>query len=539
MKTTMERPPGTPASRTAASHAPARHGRSAAAQSAALLEDYPLQRAARERGEENPRVAQLQRYHDLANRAGPQRNAHGGGLALPPLLQRMPVADDTDVAAGAPVQRVLDPKGVVAAARGQGTQFKPRYLQVLRGMIQTFNQQDAGLGTKVRLHAQFSRLAAIETLVNSWIQTHSATMNEPDRAAAFALAAQIEAEHTRLIGLNLAAGHPLWTGLGRKDKTNVSIQKLWRSLSTNAGNIKIKDGPERVATLAGMAKLLQGAHGRSMLTELNRAQKDPTRNIRIGPDWKKEIEGTPAGADYKSGESGAIAYGSTQKEDDRSHSDNTGTGSYVQIAPGGSVPVTGLHDEPIPMPRYITLGHELGHALHNLRGTSQTVWGRAVNPLEQSLWSNPEELRNIEGEENPLRQEHQLPTRAYHKPPQTVALTKRRFALKQRLDVLLNKIPANLDAAVRARVPAIKLADDMIYAPGDPGPDWQDVKTLDLFEARIATGEKNVDEAIKAGPLPPPRRGMSTRSKVLLGVGVGLSVLAGASYLLSRFMKHT
>src|SRR5262249_48854568 len=124
---------------------------------------------------------------------------------------------------------------------------------------------------------------------------------------------------------------------------------------------------------------------------------------------------------------------------------NTGTGSFVQIAP--TVP-TALDDyssdtqgRALFSPHFVTLGHDLGHARHSLRGTAEApAWfhGHALEgqDLERQLWTDPEEYANIRGEENLIRAEQGLPERRYHATIRSGRATTHRFHLQAALDRL-------------------------------------------------------------------------------------------------------
>jgi hypothetical protein len=69
-------------------------------------------------------------------------------------------------------------------------------------------------------------------------------------------------------------------------------------------------------------------------------------------------------------------------------------------------------------PEFITLAHELGHAMHHLAGatTGQTTLDASMRPTgsKDTDWSNAEEVFTIMGIDNPIRREAGLDYRATH-----------------------------------------------------------------------------------------------------------------------------
>jgi hypothetical protein len=98
------------------------------------------------------------------------------------------------------------------------------------------------------------------------------------------------------------------------------------------------------------------------------------------------------------------------------------------------------------MPFFITLGHELGHAYHNLTGQICDAFilptGYPAEFAEQSLWSTPEEYQNITKNENPLRAKHGLPLRKYHRDYAAVCRVRRLKQLKERMEQVDQQIAA-------------------------------------------------------------------------------------------------
>ena len=233
--------------------------------------------------------------------------------------------------------------------------------------------------------------------------------------------------HINLSGRLAAHGHDMWLGdTNLSPKKEKQTQKLWHSLRTSSGNMKVEGSTAfKKQAMSGYLHMLRGNHGRGMLKELNKPQASVAHNIILSNNHLANytLDGKPGEHSAGSWASsiGDVRYGNKNGEN------GIGTGSYVQIQ-NTPPPATkgeyesGIHGEPIFAPKFVTLAHELGHARHNLRGkTKQNAWYgvHAQNPLngradEQGKWSNPEEHENITHEENPIRLEHNLPKRKYH-----------------------------------------------------------------------------------------------------------------------------
>jgi hypothetical protein len=127
-----------------------------------------------------------------------------------------------------------------------------------------------------------------------------------------------------------------------------------------------------------------------------------------------------------------------------------GTGSFVKLSEAHGADA-GLHlggrgGEAVLNPGHVTLGHELGHAAKMRAGALVPAADRDVFPAfgvdsepEQQLWTNPEELANIEGVENALRTEGGMTPRQYHKPRETVLQRRRLASTRAPLEALMRQ----------------------------------------------------------------------------------------------------
>ena len=286
-----------------------------------------------------------------------------------------------------------------------------------------------------------TELHAAEGEIHDWMRIHGHQATEHQRTTMMGYLNTLEDHHNALVNIQRQHDHPLWLPAGTSGNERQRANAVWNDVQHNRGNLKIhqSDPTFHTQALGDIAKLLQHQHGRDMLEELNADQGgQKNRQVRIGANWGPAF-GNMNRRDYKPGSWATPTIAGTQKHRPR-HTGvaNVGMGSFVQIDRTQRQPLTGEHDDKeIAMPHYITLGHELGHALHNLRGTSATE-AHAPNytnltSLEQQLWTKPEEHQNITQNENVIRHEHGLPRRAFHRPPQAVRTTRMKEDLENQI----------------------------------------------------------------------------------------------------------
>lgn len=343
-----------------------------------------------------------------------------------------------------PIQRVLDPKKLA----GLPHELRSR----LTESVERFNKRDSEkVGRREHeehLGSQFQELHDLERHANGYLRDNPHGVSDEARLGLFDFLRETEAHHVGLTAKSLKAGHDLWLPKSVKGKERERAQGLYRNIASGKSNIGISSDREafHYETLSGLGKLLQGQHGRDLIEELDAPQADKERRIEISDDFKGRFKQDP--------ESFALGQAAALRDEDRhtlkQGKANEGTGSFVRIYPEPPPKTigehqTGVRGEAIHAPSFITLGHELGHARQNLRGTAGTQsWfsgAQITDKSEQVRWSNPEEHRNITQDENALRAEHGLAPRRYHKTIDSQRSEVARSELTGQLEKLADGLP--------------------------------------------------------------------------------------------------
>ena len=287
-----------------------------------------------------------------------------------------------------------------------------------------------------------------EAEIHTWWRDHAHLATDQQRQQMAQHLHDLEDHHEGLTHEQLQHNHPLWLPAGTPLPEHVRANQVWGSVQANAGNLRITQGGAafREQTLASVARLLEHQHGRDMLHELDTNPHGAAHApIEIGADWSTAF--ALANREHQAGSWATPRVPDTQHHRRvDAHNAGPGVGSYVQIDRGGRESATGAHGTAVPMPYYLTLGHELGHALHNVQGTQaarpeDNPGFEALGHIEQTLWSNAEEHQNITAHENPLRTQHGLPLRSYHRPPEVVRATHMKNALRNRIDQVRADFP--------------------------------------------------------------------------------------------------
>ena len=306
---------------------------------------------------------------------------------------------------------------------------------------------------------------------------------------------------------------------GLDEKTVLKVKEVWEGILTGKSNIKLSTGGRfGDKMLARIAKLLQTSIGQQLLSELGKPQNDPSRQIRIVPNLPQDIDEGKKGSFAKPIEEKRLArslsesifgapvvrdqHGLVETEDTSGSPDDYpvvegrkqvndaimkgttkgvtwggtryrfggGQGSHVRIQDEkGSNVDKDLNK--IATPGFVTLGHELGHALRILRGGSlgtPTLYSEhakefgldpSLEGLDKAVWSDLEEFVNINEVENQIRQETGMSLRSFHAVKVTEILNKRTMTLM--LNQILDKVPHEYQTYVQGPIETV--SEQLLY----------------------------------------------------------------------------
>lgn len=436
--------------------------------------------------------------------------------------------------AAPPIQRKLSAEGL------EGQKIDSEVLSQLSKGIQAFNEGEGSeeKDPQKHIHGQIARLDAIERTANGWLRQEQDKADPKARQAIFGLLSQTEDHHTELIHQTIQGNHELWLpeSVGKDERGET--QELFRSLVTESGNVKIrsKNTEFRKQLHGSFAKLLEGKEGRSLLSDLNAPQKEEHRRILIDRDFSdKKFRQTEDGSQPE----GSFAEPIARLEHDQDlhgllsgSKANEGSGSYVRLADEPHPTQeddfqVGESGEPIHAPRYITLGHELGHARRALQGQSRPEFWDDTKSLDNALWRNPEEKTNISETENDLRKEHGLPLRKYHGTIGATRAETTRHELNAELDRITKiwkSTPEEEQSELLEKSKLQDLADKI---------DKGDMANPELVQ-QIRDGLKRAENELNPGILTRAGRFIGDNWKPLLAGGVGL---AATGYAIWRNWK--
>jgi hypothetical protein len=464
--------------------------------------------------------------HDIAKL--PVRDPHGGSAK-----------------AGTPIQRALDTSRLREA--GTGGQIGKLAKHLARGAAE-FNELEAsGAERQEQLHGQFAALHAVETRANAHLRDQRAGVAPEDRAALFDLLHQVDEHRTRLTARTLESGADLWLPQEVEGEDRQHAQDLWRSIAGGHGNLQVESATPgfREEALSSVGKLLQTPHGRGLLAELDAPQQKELRQVVVSEDFTKRFASLPEATHEEGSWAQPIskAHGLGNLHEDP----KAGTGSYVRIA--GDRPGTleehemGVEEEPIFAPRFITLGHELGHARHQLRGVSKNPVTGEPPSLDRLLWTEPEEKENITVEENRLREEHGLAQRQYHVSISAARAHRARFPLNQKLSELTESVPEELRGHLSDELEAGDLSWDIDHF------DAADEQAAARLHDRLQALEKRIPGWLaqkSQGPVETAPRQQSPGWAERAGrfarqnwgrLAVGGAALGVGGYLLSKYLR--
>jgi hypothetical protein len=307
---------------------------------------------------------------------------------------------------------------------------------------------------------------------------------------------------------------------------------LWRAFVANTGNLRVQ-GDESLLFQqrmhAGVAKLLQEPQGRRLIRELGGPDRGAKMRVTLGSDFTAALAGTLR----KQGEgSEAIPLADLAKETEKNYEFKTAkgidpsqyreytgaandaavfnewlehtldrpyfkwsdtlygvgtpTGSYVRIVGSGTGTLVGENDNEVLAPEFITLGHELGHARRQLSGKTFSSFitpeNFGITGVESQLWHDSEELANISGIENALRDEQGLARRRYHIGDLAdVRKTKNFKAFEESLFAVYERIKGWTQTALKRTPLMQELQNEMTK----PQSDWTTNQTVVAMRAKV------------------------------------------------------
>lgn len=349
--------------------------------------------------------------------------------------------------------------------------------QAIHDSINSFHNvpqhvQDAG-GEAVN-HYKLRHLHEAEHQAYQWHHTNRANPGHAQMANVKTLLDDIQAEHKKQIATTVDKGYKLWTPT-RATMSKSQRQKLdnlWSATTTGRdtrgqkSKLRIfnesRPGEDRRRETYGdfhreihanTARLLTGAQGRGLVNDLVYGEHATHIRPAHSSDRSDDAYVHPGLEEHASPrreeEATREAYAIEDPHAPGGFRRRRGVGSQVILKPGIRDTELSHRDETardltgqgqgnaILSPAFLIFGHELGHARNNLHGQnrikhsphlydanklSQTrvnnrlALGNVIPPPGQDLltrWRNPEEHQNITGNENPIRDEHNLSRRKY------------------------------------------------------------------------------------------------------------------------------
>ncbi len=282
---------------------------------------------------------------------------------------------------------------------------------------------------------------------------------------------ETDEEHVTLVNQTrqISGEVPIDTN-GMSQKDIALVMKLWKSIIKEKGNLKVTGSDEfKDRQYANIAKLLQGSSGRQLVQSIDKRFWWGNKSVTIGEDFannpalkgEKQPEGSYTFASQKGQEQlltldeptlmdeltektysrhkedGGLAAGIENTirggkhvgfqiaGENNYHRFNWGSNALLRMddSEEGHSDLIDASEDNIINPEFITLGHELGHAMRMQRGTGLSKLGGTLGGLnslgvntkeDQERWTNPEEFVNITQVENPIRKEHGISERAFH-----------------------------------------------------------------------------------------------------------------------------
>jgi len=371
-------------------------------------------------------------------------------------------------AAAASIQRLLSVKDYRKKVKSDEAQQKD--LESIAGALGDYHAIKSK--TDPTYQQRLAALQALDRLIYAWFNKYvTETIAQVPNGLFFqTLLDDSGTEHQKLVA-GVAKNPALLpidtTGMEKGEKKQ--LLALWRSIVDGTGNLQIKagfgEGAFSKRMLSGIAKLLQTEVGQTLIGQINQDRGEDDQTVTVGSGFSKELgklgkqdptdsQAVPrtVGDDVTSmaykpvpkesltednvlekydGDESPAAFNKfvTSLKPDTTHFEyggrvfqrGTGIGSYVKMAGKGKVHANlGTNGQEIVVPEFVTLGHELGHALRFLMGTTVPFgeemgnFGFKGTPTQKQFWNNPEEFVNIQGVENEIREQHGISKRQFH-----------------------------------------------------------------------------------------------------------------------------
>lgn len=377
-------------------------------------------------------------------------------------------------AAALPIQRLKKSQDVAL------TQEKNDHSGAILDSLNAYHAHREHKDTENDHQGRLQRLADLRGNLHAWFgQNKGPSLKAiPDGEELQALYREVEAEHTEAIATIKGTDEVPIDIRDMKKEEVAEVRSLWKSIVGGTGNLRI-GGEESFQNnrLADVALMLQKREGRKLLQQLNAPQASDAMNVNVQSGQKSVT--TPSGqnkddarlkhgshAEAKVDVDGANAPAAVTEMAFSNSRDpfkiNGGQGAF-QFGKGTGSDIM-ISDEPGPdsadqdlnftlTPRFINFGHELGHAHKNLRGANFGDQGASGEffkqsnqnePLNRDLWGKAEELVNVSSVENPIRDEHGLTPRKYHKDLKSVRHLTAKQQLEDQLFALWNQVPKSL-----------------------------------------------------------------------------------------------
>ncbi len=285
-------------------------------------------------------------------------------------------------------------------------------------------------------HKVYDRMSAI--------QRNKTAMVKPGESEFAALKNDldlIQAQHRKYISAIIGSKLQLWVN-GTVDEKRMA-NKDWADLLRNKKGIRIEESASPTfqnEARSNVARLLSRGNGRKLVHALmstshaltiRTPQEDKVEKIRKYY-IQEGLQGTKLEEELKGlfgGQAGPVDHKSSQvKETDKGLERNEGSYSTMSM-------LNGLKDSErhsldnkgrlLLSPNFIEMGHEMIHALHNIRGSSLAAIAKDTD--KDTAWENKSERSVIEGTpqikglldqdfitENMLREDHNLGVRYGH-----------------------------------------------------------------------------------------------------------------------------